>query len=911
MIGLLCLLAACGAESPKALLEQARAFESRGDKRSALVQYKSALQAEPGLVAARVALGKLLLSLGDGEGAAVEFQRAVADKAPTSEVYPLWAAAVVQTGDYKRAVHLFASWNFDNPATEAAVLSQLANAWSGLGDRARAEATVARALEIVPKFAPARLQQARIAISKGQVAEAEQAVNALLAEDARYVDALMFKAAMFDARGEVKQALSIAESVLAVESTHLPAHAMLTRIHLEVGDLPGARKQVVAMRASAGWHPSTVLAEAQLALAEEDFVRARERIQRLLSVLPDNEMALATAGVIEVRAGSLVQAVAHFRKALANEPQLEPVRLELARAEIRLGQYADAIGTLQPLLAVPQPGALALALASEVQVRLGNHKLADHLLQRASSAAPDNTRLQTARLMRELQLGDAARPLLDLQSLAGRSKDTYVDEALFAARMARGEFGAALAVLDTMAKKNPDRAKTYELRGRVYLAQRDFKSSRRAFERALQLDKALFGSVASLVALDLLDNQPDKAIARVQAVVDSDPQHSVALMALAELKSRHGGSPEEAARLLKAAAVASPLAAEPRIRLIDQALRKRRFKEALTHAQEALAAIPGDGRLLEAAGRAQLEAGDVEQAASTFRSMAGAMPASGVPYVRLARAYMIQGNRDAALTALRKAVELEPANAEAQSGLVEVLISLNQSRSALDYVARQKQLRPKDPAVYALEAAYRLRVKAPDAAVAALREGLARTRSPDLARRQFSLLLQLGRDAEAARFGNDWMRQFPNDAAFEYLMAVRDIARGDLTTAEARLRRVLEVYPTNGLALNNMAWLLVKNGGKGAVEYARRAVSVMPDQPDMMDTLAMALAADQKLPEALAIQRRALELSEGRPDIRIGLARLALQAGDKATAREELTKLDQLGTSFKGHAEVKTLMQKL
>jgi thioredoxin-like negative regulator of GroEL len=73
----------------------------------------------------------------------------------------------------------------------------------------------------------------------------------------------------------------------------------------------------------------------------------------------------------------------------------------------------------------------------------------------------------------------------------------------------------------------------------------------------------------------------------------------------------------------------------------------------------------------------------------------------------------------------------------------------------------------------------------------------------------------------------------------------------------------------------------------------------------------MALAAERKLKEALAIQRRALDLSQGKPEFRIGLARLALQAGDKATAREELAKLEQLGTSFKYHAEVKALMQKL
>jgi Flp pilus assembly protein TadD len=110
-----------------------------------------------------------------------------------------------------------------------------------------------------------------------------------------------------------------------------------------------------------------------------------------------------------------------------------------------------------------------------------------------------------------------------------------------------------------------------------------------------------------------------------------------------------------------------------------------------------------------------------------------------------------------------------------------------------------------------------------------------------------------------------------------------------------------------------MAWVLV-NGGKGgaeAVAYARRAVSVLPDQPDIMDTLASALAADGKTAEALTIQRQALDLSEGRPEIRLGLARIALQAGDMTTARRELGQLEALGTKFSEHAEVGALLKKL
>jgi Flp pilus assembly protein TadD len=169
----------------------------------------------------------------------------------------------------------------------------------------------------------------------------------------------------------------------------------------------------------------------------------------------------------------------------------------------------------------------------------------------------------------------------------------------------------------------------------------------------------------------------------------------------------------------------------------------------------------------------------------------------------------------------------------------------------------------------------------------------------------------MGRDAEAVAFGANWLKQFPRDATIEYMMAVRDIARSDLAGAQTRLQRVIETHPTNASALNNLAWVLAKQRRPGAVEYARRALNVQPDQPDLMDTLAMALAAEGRFAESLQVQRRVIDLDPKNPTYRLGLARIALAAGDKSAARGELTELKKLGSSFREHAEVTELLAKL
>jgi cellulose synthase operon protein C len=340
-------------------------------------------------------------------------------------------------------------------------------------------------------------------------------------------------------------------------------------------------------------------------------------------------------------------------------------------------------------------------------------------------------------------------------------------------------------------------------------------------------------------------------------------------------------------------------------------LRKRQFKEAQNLAQEALSAIPNDALVMSAAGKAQLQVGDYEQAIGTFRKLAGALPKEAGPFLLLAQVYRAQNKPEAAENAITKALELEPDNADVQMALVEVLSGSNRSKTALQFVRRLQQSKPRSAVGYSLEAAIHARQKDIDAAAIALRTGLSKTDSSDLAGRLYSLYVSQNRSQEADKLAQQWLKQKPDDAAFEYLVSVKEIAAGDLRSAEARLKRVVVVYPRNALALNNLAWILVQHKDKAALEFAQRANNILPDRPPFMDTLALALAAENLLTPAIQLQRAAVELDPKDPSLRLTLARLALQAGDKALAREELRVLEPLGTKFEDHAEVAKLLKKL
>ena len=78
-----------------------------------------------------------------------------------------------------------------------------------------------------------------------------------------------------------------------------------------------------------------------------------------------------------------------------------------------------------------------------------------------------------------------------------------------------------------------------------------------------------------------------------------------------------------------------------------------------------------------------------------------------------------------------------------------------------------------------------------------------------------------------------------------------------------------------------------------------------------MDTLALALAADKQWPKAIEVQKAAIAGNPKDASLKLTLARLLLQSGDKRGARAALEDLAKLGADLRDQAEVAALLQSL
>jgi tetratricopeptide (TPR) repeat protein len=228
-------------------------------------------------------------------------------------------------------------------------------------------------------------------------------------------------------------------------------------------------------------------------------------------------------------------------------------------------------------------------------------------------------------------------------------------------------------------------------------------------------------------------------------------------------------------------------------------------------------------------------------------------------------------------------------------------------------MAKAMQLRSPDNATgYLLEGAVHRRLKALPAAQDAYSRGLQAARLKNALAVEFHRgLMQANREAEADKFATKWLADNPADPQFSYHYSSVLLAQQQYAKAETVLARLLGARPDDVLVLNNLAWVLAKQNKPGAVVHAQRAVELLPNRASLLDTLAFALAADRQYPKALETQRKAIEIAPGEMGYRLGLARIAVAAGDKATAKTELERLATLGTKFPAQAEVAKLQKSL
>lgn len=902
-------LTACG-DSPDKLIASAKQHLEKNDPASAMIELKNALSKDPNLAEARFLLGKALLESGDPSNAEVELKKAVELKYSEDKVAVLMMRSQLAKRQYKKVVEDYASLEPSDPVERAEIKTGLGYAYAALGKSDQANLAFSAAIAAQPDYAPAQLGLARAKIEAKDMAGAQAIVDGVLAKNPKEVDALLFRAAMQADSGQQDAAMATYRSVLEIRPDNVAAHAALIMSHLRQNKVDEAQQQLDAMRKVQPKNPQTEYMQAMLALQQKNLPLARESIQNLLRVVPDDPRVLQLAGLIEFEGRSDLQAQEYLAQTLARAPEAELSRRLLVRSYLRTGQPAKAIAALQPALNVPEPSPAMLSLAGEAYIQAGDGAKAETYFNRASKANPNDTRNRTALAMIHASRGDA-RGASELEEIASSDSGTAADMVLIATNLKQKRYDQALKAIAALEKKQPDNLNVHILRAAALNSKGDRAGARQSLEKALSIDAAYFPAAAGLARLDIAEGKLDQASKRFESLLAKDPKNVQALLALAEFRNREGKK-DEVVELIKRAIAAAPAEPTPRSALIAHYLRQKDYKSAAATAKEAMQAIPDRPELMEISGRALQDAGELDQAIMVYSKLAALLPSSPQPYLRLAEVQLAAKNREAAREALVRGLRAQPDSVLLQRALVVLDVEDKRYSDAVAGARAIQKKEPKQAVGYVLEGDVLAAQQSWSPAQTAYRNGLSKVPdSADLAVRLHMALLAGGQTADAAKFADGWLKAQPKDNMFLLYMGGAAVKRNDYASAANYFRRVLERQPDNPLVLNDLAWVMGKQGDPKALAYAEKANRLAPNQPALMDTLGVLQVEQGQVAQGTALLRKAVEMAPQSGDIRLNLARALIKSGDKKGARGELETLSKMGDQYARQAEVSELLKTL
>ncbi len=343
--------------------------------------------------------------------------------------------------------------------------------------------------------------------------------------------------------------------------------------------------------------------------------------------------------------------------------------------------------------------------------------------------------------------------------------------------------------------------------------------------------------------------------------------------------------PEEARKAFVAALRASPQSVEAMLGMAELGFQARNDAETLKWLQQAERTAPQRADVQTSLGRFFMARKQADKAEAALRKAVQLDAKALRPRLDLAELLLNRQASKEALPLLREAVQIEPKNALTHYGLGVALLNGGTAAEGEASLRKSAELDPKNPAPWLVLA----RIQRSAATAEPFLEQ-ALQRDP----KNFDALMlraqwQAGdKDHKALRDTLQKASQANAKVAEPWVrLALLDEAAGKRSDARRNYMAAIERDPHQPIALNNLVMMGLADGEDPSrlETMARRAVKALPNNPQVLDTLAQTLRARKDKKGALDAGVQAAKLAPKDASIQLHVAELHQWNGDRAAAR--------------------------
>jgi tetratricopeptide (TPR) repeat protein len=530
------------AKDPDALYYAGRIAEQKADIRNAVGFYLAAIDARTDFPAARARLGRIYVF------AAVP-KKALEVVAPGLTEHPqdpdLLAAHelkddVAAMADAEQAVKVA-------PGNEnaAAILAAL---YTDKQDFQGAVAVVSRALQLTPGSVDLHEVLTNIYLRSGQSAEAMAQMHEIIGLKPDELAPRAQLAAYLRRQHKLDEAQKVLEDSVqhfsAGKSARDANQAKLLLVSFISAERSGAAGEKLLRDYIARQPDDDELLFGLAALLQKsnDLQAAMAVYQDIIKregLSPQGLMARTRSAALLVAQNKQAEAAKLIGQVLEKSPRDDDALILRANIAMENHDPTAAVADLRIVLN-DQPRSVSLQqLIARAYLEKGEPGLAEEALHSALAVAPDDvtTRIQLARLLDQSGRGEQAVTMLQ-EGVTRVPKSVPLRSALIQMSLARRDAASArqaAAELKAIAPQSP--------LGPYFAGLADFQlghldDSRKELEEAFAAKPDDPEILRALVNVDTASKKPERAVARVQAVVDRSPQDAFALNLLGELHAR-------------------------------------------------------------------------------------------------------------------------------------------------------------------------------------------------------------------------------------------------------------------------------------------------------------------------------------------------------------------------------------
>jgi len=712
-------------------------------------------------------------------------------------------------------------------------------------------------------------------------------------------------------KGQYREAEIQFENAIQVDSRFADAHYKLALAAMKLQQWPTAYQELsttvqIIQPDTNDPNALKLLYAAHLDLANllilgRQFNDAKEHLDLLEKKRPDADFYIARANYY-AGTNDTKDALEDLKQALKLDPSRSDTYLNLAMFQMRGQDWNGAEDSFKEAVKLSPKSTNALVSLGNFYQTRGRFPEAEQAFRQAITAAADdpNPRLSLASLyMAENKPGEA-------EEFLRQSKKDFPNNPV-GYRML-GDFYFSNNQLD---KATAEYASLYRDHAKDMVVKKNYiqllilkdrlDDARKLNDEVVKAKPDDQDAQVYKGEIEIRSGRASDAVNTLQAVLKNDPDNAVAHyqqgLAFDQLGNTNRAEAEwrDAVRL-------RPDIVEAHRALAGVAIHRSDASALAQEADQIIALQPAapDGYLLRAV--ADIDRKNYATADENIHRSLEKQPNNPGAYVQLGNLRMAQTQFADAQRAYQQALDQDPNSTDALGGVLNVDLVQKQPDRAIATAKTQLAIYPKNVGFHIMMGQLLLEQKKD---LAGAEQEF--KQASDLDKKNSEAMVKLGlvqnlRGAtdQALQTYLDGAKINPKEVAFYLLAGGIYEAKQDWDNAKQQYQKVLQIQPDNPLASNNLAYVMLEQGGNVEVAFAmaQTARRQFPDNPNSADTLGWAFYHKGVYTSAITQFKAALKKEPDNALFNYHLGLAYAKSGQAALARQQLDRVLKINPNF-------------